>query len=61
MHMQKLLRPMFCLLIEDNPLVGLDLADALDAGGYYVACLSPAAEKHLNGWCGLPPMWLSLT
>lgn len=35
--MGELLRPVFCLLVEDNPLVGLDLADALDAGGYYVA------------------------
>lgn len=28
---------MLCLLVEDNPLVGLDLAEALDASGYYVA------------------------
>jgi DNA-binding NtrC family response regulator len=30
-------RPAFCLLIEDDPLVGLDLAEALDAAGFYVA------------------------
>jgi DNA-binding response OmpR family regulator len=30
-------QPVFCLLVEDNPLVGLDLADALDGRGYYVA------------------------
>ncbi|WP_373696789.1 response regulator [Microvirga yunnanensis] len=43
--MQKLLRPVFCLLIEDNPLVGLDLADALDAGGYYVAGPFPCGRE----------------
>lgn len=45
MQMQKLLRPVFCLLIEDNPLVGLDLADALDAGGYYVAGPFPCGRE----------------
>ena len=30
-------RPVFCLLAEDDPLVGLDLADALEAEGCYVA------------------------
>jgi DNA-binding response OmpR family regulator len=35
--MQNPLRPVFCLVIEENPVVGLDLADALDASGYYVA------------------------
>jgi DNA-binding NtrC family response regulator len=43
--MQKLLRPVFCLLVEDNPLVGLDLADALDAGGYYVAGPFPCGRE----------------
>lgn len=37
MQMQDLRRPVFCLLVEDSPLVGLDLAEALDASGYYVA------------------------
>jgi hypothetical protein len=35
--MQEPSRPVFCLIIEDNLLIGLDLADALDASGYYVA------------------------
>ena len=30
-------RPVFCLLVEDDPLVGLDLADGLDRVGFYVA------------------------
>ena len=30
-------RPVFCLLVEDDPRVGLDLADALDRVGFYVA------------------------
>src|SRR5215217_4443201 len=35
--MQGLRQPVFCLLVEDNPVVGLDLADALDPSEYYVA------------------------
>jgi DNA-binding response OmpR family regulator len=35
--MQNPFRPVFCLVVEENPVVGLDLADALDASGYYVA------------------------
>lgn len=35
--MQALRKPVLCLLVEDNPLVGLDLADALDVRGYFVA------------------------
>ncbi len=35
--MQNPLRPVFCLVVEENPVVGLDLADALDTSGYYVA------------------------
>src|SRR5215208_4640911 len=35
--MQNPLRPVFCLVVEENPVVGLDLADALDASGSYVA------------------------
>jgi DNA-binding response OmpR family regulator len=30
-------RPVFCLIVEDDPLVGLDLADGLETQGYYVA------------------------
>ena len=30
-------RPIFCLIVEDDPLVGLDLAEVLEADGYYVA------------------------
>jgi DNA-binding response OmpR family regulator len=42
--MQEPLRPVFCLLIEDNPLVGLDLAEALDASGFFVA--GPFTSGH---------------
>lgn len=35
--MQNPPRPVFCLVVEENPVVGLDLADALDTSGYYVA------------------------
>jgi CheY-like chemotaxis protein len=44
-QMRKLLQPVFCLLVEDNPLVGLDLADALDASGYYVAGPFPCGRE----------------
>ena len=30
-------RPAFCLIIEDDPVVGLGLADALDPGKWYIA------------------------
>jgi DNA-binding NtrC family response regulator len=43
--MGELLRPVFCLLVEDNPVVGLDLADALDASGYYVAGPFPCGRE----------------
>jgi DNA-binding response OmpR family regulator len=43
--MQEQLRPVFCLLVEDGPLVGLDLADALDASGYYVAGPFPCGRE----------------
>jgi DNA-binding NarL/FixJ family response regulator len=39
----------FCLLVKDNPLVGLDLADALDASGYYVAGLFPC-DRGASEW-----------
>jgi DNA-binding response OmpR family regulator len=35
--MQNPLCPVFCLIVEGSPIIGLDLADALDASGYYVA------------------------
>ncbi len=47
--MGELLRPVFCLLVEDNPLVGLDLAGALDASGYYVAGPFPCG-KEASEW-----------
>ena len=43
--MHEPLRPVFCLLVEDSPLVGLDLADALDASGYYVAGPFPCGRE----------------
>jgi DNA-binding NarL/FixJ family response regulator len=43
--MQEMLQPVFCLLIEDSPLVGLDLADALGASGYYVAGPFPCGRE----------------
>jgi DNA-binding NarL/FixJ family response regulator len=43
--MRELLRPVFCLLIEASPVVGLDLADALDARGYYVAGPFPCGRQ----------------
>jgi DNA-binding response OmpR family regulator len=43
--MQGLRQPVFCLLVEDNPVVGLDLADALDARGYFVAGPFPCARE----------------
>ena len=49
--MGELLRPVFCLLVEDSPLVGLDLADALDAGGYYVAGPFPCG-RDASEWLG---------
>ena len=30
-------RPAFCLIVEDDPVVGLGLADALDPGKWYIA------------------------
>jgi len=30
-------RPRFCLIVEEEPRAGLDLADALDAAGFFVA------------------------
>jgi len=47
--MQDLPQPVFCLLVEDNPLVGLDLADALDASGYYVAGPFPC-DRDASEW-----------
>jgi DNA-binding response OmpR family regulator len=47
--MQEPLRPIFCLIIEDNPLVGLDLAEAQDASGYYVAGPFPVG-KDASEW-----------
>jgi DNA-binding NtrC family response regulator len=43
--MPGLLRPVFCMLVEDSPLVGLDLADVLDASGYYVAGPFPCGRE----------------
>ena len=42
--MGELLRPVFCLLVEYNPLVGLDLAETLDASGCYVAGPFPSGR-----------------
>jgi DNA-binding response OmpR family regulator len=47
--MQDFLQPVFCLLVEDNPLVGLDLADELDASGYYVAGPFPC-DRDASEW-----------
>ena len=43
--MQELTPPLLCLLVEDSPLVGLDLADALDGRGYYVAGPFPCGRE----------------
>jgi DNA-binding response OmpR family regulator len=37
LNVQPLQRPRFCLLVEEQPKVGLDLADALDTAGFFVA------------------------
>lgn len=44
-------RPVFCLILEDNALVGLDLADALGADGYYVAGPFPSG-REAHRWLG---------
>ena len=43
--MQELPQPVLCLLVEDSPLVGLDIADALEASGYYVAGPFPCGRE----------------
>lgn len=35
--MPSLQRPRFCLIVEEEPQVGLDLADVLDTAGFFVA------------------------
>ena len=43
--MQGVLQPVFCLIVEDSPLVGLDLAEALEASGYFVAGPFPCGRE----------------
>ncbi len=38
-------RPMFCLLVEGNPSVGLNLAETLDAYGHFVAGPFPSQAQ----------------
>jgi DNA-binding response OmpR family regulator len=41
-------RQPFCLIVEDDPQVGLDLADALEAAGYFVAGPLTSGQKALD-------------
>jgi chemotaxis response regulator CheB len=42
------LRPQFCLIIDEDAHVGLDLADALEAQGYFVAGPFTSGREALN-------------
>ena len=41
-------RQPFCLVVEDNPQVGLDLADALETAGFFVAGPLTSGQKALD-------------
>ena len=41
-------RQPFCLIVEDNPQVGLDLADALEEAGFFVAGPLTSGQSALD-------------
>ncbi len=41
-------RPPLCIIVEDDPQVGLDLADALDEAGFFVAGPLTSGQSALD-------------